>query len=92
MHNPTPCLGEAPGVLRVWSDVMNWLKGSPSLVWDMPFGEAYWYRAMGQQANGSMLDFVTAQDREEQDRFEREHPEQHAALMAVAEALRRERR
>ena len=91
VRSPEPDLGPPPGILALFGDVVEFLGGSrPGTIWDMALGEGYWYRALGQRAKGKAVDFVTAESRQAQENFEKEHPELHAELAAVAEELRKE--
>jgi len=90
-RTPEPDLGPPPGILALFGDVAQFLRSSdPGSVWNMALGEAYWYRAMGQRAQGKSLDFMTAENRREQATFETTHPELHAELLAVSEQLQQE--
>lgn len=50
--------GRAPDEIEHAGDLMNYLHCSLAQAWEMPFGEATWYRALSQRAQGQDVDFV----------------------------------
>lgn len=59
---PPPERHAAPETLSLAADIIGWTHWPEKIVWELPMGAVYWYRAMALRAAGADIDFVTPED------------------------------
>lgn len=58
-----PPVGRAPDEIEQIGELIHWSGWSREVVWNLPIGEANWYRAMAQRSAGNELDFVDEREK-----------------------------
>ena len=61
--------GRAPDELEQVSDIVGYTHWPQEYVWNMPIGQANWWRAMAIRAAGNDIDFVDSKDKAFQDKL-----------------------